>query len=258
MPAEDLPESKRIFVIGGSRGIGRAIAIALAEDGYDVTITSREPEREARQVVEEMRLSKPDRAFGVEWLDVSDRGAVDHFASQIEADEGLYGLVYNAGQSYDQLAAAVDIERAVELMQVNFFGFMRLAGAALRPLVRAKTGRLVSIGSVTSLYGTSGNSTYAATKGAMLGYVRSLAVEVARKGVTVNYIAPGFVNTKLLEPYQAYMDILESQIPSGRIAEPEEVANLVRFVVSPGSRYMTGSILTVDGGLSANLISRRR
>jgi NAD(P)-dependent dehydrogenase (short-subunit alcohol dehydrogenase family) len=178
-------------------------------------------------------------------------------ADTIQADEGLYGLVYVAGQSYDMPAGAADYDAVGELMTTNFMGFQRLSTAALGPMIGAKAGRIVAIGSVTATYGTSGNAVYAATKAAMLGYTRTMAVEVARKGVTVNYVAPGFVDTALLDPYRAYLDRLTEKIPANRLARPEEVAGLVAYLVSPDAAYVTGSVVTIDGGLSANLVSRR-
>lgn len=248
---------KRVYVIGASRGIGAAIARALAADGFDITLTSRTPDGEVADVLAELRAAYPSANFEVREVDTGNRASVAALAAVIEENEATYGLVYNAGQSYDRLAASIDPDRAAELMEINALGFMRLAAAAMRPMVRAKQGRIVATGSITATYGVSGNATYAATKGALLGYVRTLAVEIARKGVTVNYIAPGFVETRLIEPYLPYREKMERQIPAGRLAQPEEIAHLVRFVLSPLAGYMTGSVLTIDGGLSANLINRR-
>ena len=248
---------RRVYVIGGSRGIGAASVRALAAAGFDLTFTSRYPDGPIRDVLADIESTHPEGAFAIEELDVSKRDQLERVAAMIEADEEIFGVVYIAGQSYDMLVAGVDLDRAIDLMHVNFFGFMRLAGAAMRPMVSARGGRIVAMGSVTALYGTSGNASYAATKGAMLGYVRTLAVEIARKGVTVNYIAPGFVRTDLLAPYEPYLDRMEKQIPAGRLAKAEEVADLVAFLLSPSAAYITGAVLTIDGGLSAGLISRR-
>jgi NAD(P)-dependent dehydrogenase (short-subunit alcohol dehydrogenase family) len=250
-------KGRRVYVIGASRGIGAAIARALAADGFDITLTSRTPDGEVADVAAKLRAAYPDADFAIHAVDTGDRASVAVLAELIEENEATYGLVYNAGQSYDRLAASIDADRAAELMEINALGFMRLAAAAMRPMVRARQGRIVATGSITAGYGVSGNATYAATKGALLGYVRTLAVEIARKGVTVNYIAPGFVETRLIEPYLPYREKMERQIPAGRLAQPEEIAHLVRFVLSPLAGYMTGSVLTIDGGLSANLINRR-
>jgi len=246
----------RVYIIGASRGIGAAIALRLAGAGYALTLTSREPDGPVREV-----LAAADRSAGGDHricqLDVNDRDQLERMADTIQDDDGLYGLVYVAGQSYDMLAGAADYDVAGKLMTTNFMGFQRLSTAALRPMIQAKAGRIVTIGSVTASYGTSGNAVYAATKGAMLGYTRTMAVEVARKGITVNYVAPGFVDTALLDPYRAYLDRLREKIPAARLAKPEEVAGLVAYLVSPDAAYITGSVQTIDGGLSANLVSRR-
>ena len=247
----------RVYVIGASRGIGAAIAQRLAAAGYALTLTSREPDGPVRDILENVRQSAVGADHQICQLDVNDRDQLERMADTIQADENLYGLIYVAGQSYDMLAGAVDYDVAGKLMTTNFMGFQRLTTAALRPMIRAKTGRIVAIGSVTATYGTSGNAVYAATKGAMLGYTRTMAVEVARKGVTVNYVAPGFVDTALLDPYRAYLDRLAKKIPAARLGRPEDVAGLVAYLVSAEAAYMTGSVLTIDGGLSANLVSRR-
>ena len=247
----------RVYVIGASRGIGAAIAQRLAAAGYALTLTSRQADGPVRDVLEKVSQSGDGADHRICQLDVNDRTLLERMADTIQDDDGLYGLVYVAGRSYDMLAGAVDYDVASELMTTNFMGFQRLSTAALRPMIRAKTGRIVAIGSVTATYGTSGNAVYAATKGAMLGYTRTMAVEVARKGVTVNYIAPGFVDTALLDPYRAHLDRLIEKIPAARLARPEEIAGLVAYLVSADAAYVTGSVLTIDGGLSANLVSRR-
>jgi NAD(P)-dependent dehydrogenase (short-subunit alcohol dehydrogenase family) len=255
--SEPAQRRRRVYVIGGSRGIGAASVRAIAAAGFDVTFTGRKLDGPIRDVLADVSAAHPDADFAIEALDVSKRDQLERVAAMIEEDEATYGVAYIAGQSYDMLVAGVDLDRAKDLMQVNFFGFMRLAGAAMRPMVGAREGRIIAMGSVTSLYGTSGNASYAATKGAMLGYVRTLAVEVARKGVTANYIAPGFVDTDLVVPYSLHIDKLTKQIPAGRLASPEEIADLVAFLLSPSAAYITGAILTIDGGLSANIVSRR-
>jgi 3-oxoacyl-[acyl-carrier protein] reductase len=251
-------KGRLVYVVGASRGIGAAAAAALAQRGYDLRLTARDPEGAARQLADAVAEGEPTADHRVMKLDVADREELEVAAKAITEEDRLYGLVYVAGQSYDSLAATIDYDRAADLMAVNFLGFLRLAAAALRPMMRARAGRIVAVGSVTALQGNSGNAAYAATKGAMLAYVRTLAVEVARKGVTVNYIAPGFIDTDLLEPYKPYLDSLKEQIPAGSLGQPVDVAHQIAYLLSPEASYVTGSCLTVDGGLSAQLVSRRR
>jgi len=248
---------KTIYVAGGAKGIGLGIVRALAQDGYDVSFSYRGSVSEAAQMSSELQAEYPSQSINSYQVDLSDRDQVDEFACQISENESLYGLVYNAGGSYDTLAALVDQDKAEALFQLNFWAMTRLAGSAARPLMRAKAGRIITIGSVTSQLAVSGNAIYAASKGAMLSYIRTLSVEMARKGVTANYIAPGYVDTDLLAPYASYRDKLETQIPLRRFAQPEEIGALASFLCSPLAGYITGSIIPIDGGLTAGLLIQR-
>jgi len=253
----DTERGKTVFVAGGARGIGQAIVSALAADGYDVSFSYRASADEAAQLSKDIQNQYPSQTISSYRVDLGDRKQVDEFATVISETDALYGLVYNAGGSYDTLAALVDQDRAQELFQLNFWALTRLAAAASRPLMRAKSGRIVTIGSVTAQRGVSGNSVYAATKGAMLSYIKTLAIELARKGVTANYISPGYVDTDLMAPYAAHRENLEKQIPLRRFAQPEEIGALTRFLFSPLAGYITGSVIPIDGGLSAGLLIQR-
>ena len=242
--------ARRVLVTGGASGLGAEIVRALAERGYDVVFTYRSSGEKAEALIKDLRSRHPDRTIGAVSLDLSDRTAVDAFGDQIERQR-FYGFVHNAGQSADALAAVLDQDRSDTAMQVNFWSLTRLAKALLRPMIRARSGRIIAIGSVAALRGNAGNAAYAATKGALISYCRTLAIESAKRGITVNVIAPGFIDTEMMAPYAAHRESIERQIPAGRFAAPQEVAALTAFLMEEAAAYITGAVLPVDGGLTA-------
>ncbi|GAB6842753.1 NAD(P)-dependent dehydrogenase (short-subunit alcohol dehydrogenase family) [Methylorubrum rhodinum] len=239
-----------VLVVGGASGLGAATVRALAAGGHDVHFTYRSSAAKAEALAAELAQAYPERTVSARPLDLSDRAAIEAFCDAVEG-EGFYGYVHNAGQSADALAAMLDRDRAEEAMQVNFWSLTRIAKALVRGMIRARAGRIVAIGSVAALQANAGNAAYAATKGALIAYCRTLAIESAKRGVTVNVIAPGFIDTEMLAAYAAHRAGIERQIPLGRFAAPDEVAALAAFLMGEGGAYITGAVLPVDGGLTA-------
>lgn len=242
----------KILVTGGAKGVGAAIVRALAAAGHDVDFTYRSSGEQARTLAAEIMAAHPGRAIEALPLDLSDKAALDAFCEARES-ETYFGFVHNAGQPYDALAAVMTQDKAEAAMQVNFWAFTRLAKSLIRNMLRARAGRIVAIGSVAALRGNAGNAAYAASKGALISYAKTLAIETGKRGIAVNVIAPGFVDTDMMAPYAAYREKMEGQIPAGRFAKPEEVAGLAAFLMSEPAGYISGTVLPIDGGLTAQL-----
>ncbi|MFA5121820.1 SDR family NAD(P)-dependent oxidoreductase [Zavarzinia sp.] len=234
-----------VLVTGGTGGIGAALVRRLALDGYRVSFTWRSDAAAAEALAEKTGAE----AIA---LDLADRAAVDGFAATL-ADREFYAVVHNAGATYDALAATIDVERAAALFQVNLFSFMRIAGAALRPMTAARRGRIVAVGALAAARAVAGNATYAASKAALEAYVRTVMAEVARRGVTANVVAPGWIDTKMSEAPPA----LAKAIPAQRLGKAEEVAAAVAFLLRDDAAYVNGTTLTVDGGLGALLAAAK-
>jgi NAD(P)-dependent dehydrogenase (short-subunit alcohol dehydrogenase family) len=210
------------------------------ERGFAVTYTYRTEPANVPPPVEAIRL------------DLASREDVESFATSLEDGPCWDALVQVGGTTYDALAATMDQAKAEHAMQVNYFSFTRIARAVVRPMMRARYGRIVAVGSVIGQVASQGNAAYGATKAALLAYVKGLAIESAKRGVTVNYVAPGFVDTEMMAPFAAYRAATESRVPAGRYAKPEEIAGVVGFLVSPEASYVNGAYVPVDGGLTAS------
>jgi NAD(P)-dependent dehydrogenase (short-subunit alcohol dehydrogenase family) len=242
----------RILITGGAKGIGAGVVRALVRGGHDVLFTHRSSGAQAAALAAELTAEGPGQAETVP-LDLSDRQAVARFCQAAEALGEISGLVHNAGQSYDTLSMMLAQDKAEAAMQVNFWSFTQIVNAFVRPMMARRSGRILAIGSVTATRASQGNAAYAASKAALEAYMRTLSLETAKRGVTANTIAPGFVDTDMMGPYAAWRGSMEKQIPAGRFATAEDVGALAAFLMSPGAAYITGATIPVDGGLTASM-----
>jgi 3-oxoacyl-[acyl-carrier protein] reductase len=231
-------EARNVLVTGGNRGIGLAIARAFADAGDNVVITHRSGE-------------PPEGLQGV-LCEVTDSASVD---AAFKAAEELFGgpvevLVANAGITRDTLLMRMSDEEFDSVIDTNLAGAFRCARRAATGMIRKRRGRIVLISSVVGLYGSPGQTNYAASKAGLVGLARSISRELGGRGITANVVAPGFIDTEMTavlpdDQKKAYL----ANIPAGRFATPEEVASVVRFVASDDAAYITGAVIPVDGGL---------
>ncbi|WP_254544039.1 beta-ketoacyl-ACP reductase [Halomarina pelagica] len=236
-------------VTGASRGIGRGIAIELGEQGADVVVNYRSSEAEAYDVVEEIE-DAGGRAIAVQ-ADVSDLDSVEGMAEDVErAFGGVDVLVNNAGLTVDRKFANMTREDWDRVMDVNLGGVFNCTKVFFDDLLEAEHGRLVNISSVVGQQGNYGQANYATTKSGLFGFTRTIALEMARSGSTANCVAPGFVQTDMLEDVpERVQEKIVGRIPLGRFAQVDDVCGIVRFLAGEESSYMTGQILAVNGGM---------
>src|SRR5215469_1878282 len=236
------------LVTGASRGIGAAIARALARDGWRVGVNYRVDRDGAQAVVSEIE-DAGGTAVALA-ADVADRGAADELFRALEShfDGPVLVLVNNAGISRDDLTPSLGDEEWDSVLQTNLTAAFRLTRRALKAMLRARSGRIVNISSAVALRANPGQANYSAAKAGLIALTKTSAVEVARRGVTVNAVAPGLIDTEFIGG--ASKELLDA-IPARRLGTPEEVAACVRFLTSDEASYVTGAVLTVDGGLAA-------
>jgi 3-oxoacyl-[acyl-carrier protein] reductase len=234
------------LVTGSSRGIGAATALALARDGWPVRVNYREDEAGAREVAE--RIEAEGGSATVLRGDVGDPGQVAELLAPGERGPVLV-LVNNAGLRLDGLSPQIEDEQWQRVIDVNLTAAFRATREALPQMLRARFGRVVNVASVVGPRANAGQANYAASKAGVIGFTKTVAVEVARRGVTVNAVAPGLIETSLTE---GIVDgEMAKAIPARRTGRPEEVAACISFLASERASYVTGTTLTVDGGLSA-------
>jgi 3-oxoacyl-[acyl-carrier protein] reductase len=236
------------LVTGASRGIGAAIAHALAGDGWPVGVNYRVDRDRAEAVVQEIERGG-GRAVAVAG-DVSDPAVPDELFKALEEqfEAPVLVLVNNAGITRDDLTPSLGDDEWAAVLDTNLTAAFRLTRRALRPMLRARSGRIVNISSVVGLRANPGQANYAAAKAGLIALTKTAAVEVARRGITVNAVAPGWIDTELMNGVST--DLLDA-VPAKRAGTPAEVAACVRFLASDEASYVTGAVLSVDGGLAA-------
>lgn len=241
--------TKIAVVTGGTRGIGRAIATRLAADGWDLLLTYRGDEAAAQETA--ASLSGSGRRVEVIAADGSTAdGAALVIETALEKFGKIDALINNAGITRDNLVMRMSEEDWDSVLDTNLKSVFLLSKAAFRPMMRQRSGRIVNITSVVGLVGNAGQANYAAAKAGMVGLTKTMAKEFGSRGVTVNAVAPGFIETRLTEVLKdEQKDYLLKQTPLGRFGQPEDVAAAVAFLISPDSGFITGHVLTVDGGL---------
>ncbi|MFC0596916.1 3-oxoacyl-[acyl-carrier-protein] reductase [Streptomyces palmae] len=229
--------SRSVLVTGGNRGIGLAVARAFADAGDKVAITYRSGE--------------PPADFLAVKCDITDTEQVEQAYKEIEEKQGpVEVLVANAGITRDQLLMRMSEEDFTSVLDTNLTGTFRVVKRANRAMLRARKGRVVLISSVVGLLGSAGQANYAASKAGLVGFARSLARELGSRNITVNVVAPGFVDTDMTRALsEEQREGIVQQVPLARYAQPEEIAAAVRFLASDEAAYITGAVIPVDGGL---------
>lgn len=237
-----------VLVTGSSRGIGRAIALALAEAGHDIVVHCRTRRDEADAVASQVR--DRGRTARVVQFDVADRSAtVAAVQDDIAAHGAYYGIVLNAGLTRDGAFPALTPDDWDQVLRTNLDGFYNVLSPAIMPMIRRRApGRIVCMTSVSGLVGNRGQVNYSASKAGLIGAAKALAVELAKRHITVNCVAPGLIDTDMLDADVPVEEILKA-VPAQRMGQPEEVAAAVVFLASAQAGYITRQVLAVNGGL---------
>ncbi|MBB5320268.1 3-ketoacyl-ACP reductase FabG2 [Marinobacter oulmenensis] len=239
--------TETVLVTGSSRGIGRAAALRLAQDGYDLVLHCRKESGQAEAVQQEIEAL--GRQARILQFDISDREqASEVLLADVEAHGAYYGVVCNAGVARDNAFPAIPGEDWDLVLRTNLDGFYNVLNPLIMPMVRRrKPGRIVTLSSVSGINGNRGQVNYSAAKAGIIGATKALAVELAKRRITVNCVAPGLIETDMLDdvPVEEAMKI----IPSQRLGKPEEVAAAISFLMSGDAGYITRQVISVNGGM---------
>ena len=245
-----IEEGRVAVVTGGGRGIGRAVAVRLANEGANVAISYRSNDTAAEEVAEEVKAAGAEcEIFKGDVASPEDVDALFKGVGEVLGPVEI--LVNNAGLTRDNLMMRMKESEFDEVLSTNLKGTYLCTRAALRPMIRARWGRIVNVSSVVGLVGNAGQANYAASKAGIIGFTKSVAREVAQRGITANVVAPGYVETELTSSLsEEVKDQIRGQVPAGRFAEAEEVAEVVAFLAGEGAGYITGQTVAVDGGMT--------
>ena len=238
-------DSSAVLVTGASKGIGAAIALRLAESGHDIWLNYRSDHDGAAEVGR--RIESLGRKCVLLPFDVADEGAVNEALNPLLDDETPFGLVHNAGITRDSLLAMMRTEDWDLVIKVHLTGFFLVSRLIVKSMMSARRGRIVAVASTSGEAGQSGQFNYSAAKGGMISAAKALAREVAKRNILVNVVSPGLIDTEMIEGLP--LDKMLAAVPLGRVGKPEEAAAAVNFLMSKESSYITGQVLSVNGGL---------
>lgn len=240
-------DNKTVFISGSSRGIGRAIALDLAHKGYDIVLHGRTPSEKLKKTAQEIRAINP--TVRIVTFDVTDRQASFQVLTHDIETHGMYwAVVVNAGKTDDMTFAGMTPEQWDGVIRTDLDGFYNIVQPLIMPMVRTRRGgRIVAVSSVSGVMGNRGQVNYSAAKAGLIGAVKALALELASRAITVNAVAPGMIETDMVD--ERVRELALPLIPMKRLGRPEEVASAVSFLISQEASYITRSVIEIDGGI---------